>query len=607
MNLHPVTASSVFRNSCFAILTGVVLLLVYAKPVEAAPAPQSYTQAMFELAHPAGLHKFAKAVSSPDSRRYQQYKPVEWIVKRFGAKPKTKRRALRWLEARGIEASVDGSGQSLIATLGPNQTELFLNAGASASSARDGGEGRIPASLRGVVTGVAFLDTDPDKFETQGAFPPQPSGSSYPPGSSARPHSGTQAGCAAGKRGATIVPEENRNFTPNQWMDAYGISDLHKQGFRGQGRRIAVIEIDGFKRSDVVAYGKCFGSRVPPTKVYPTLVKKPLAPGAETTLDLEILTSVTPGLAGIDVYQGPGSEGGIMVMVGRALGAPGTRPSAISISLGQCEPTLYGEMQFRRGLNNIFAVAAGAGISVVVAAGDNGSAECSTNGNAVTLPLLSVSDPSSSPWVTAVGGTNLELDSDNRILREFVWNDGPGFGPNGGGGGRSILATTRPWYQQGTKKFRNLGLTRAVPDVALLADNRPGYGIYCTAPGNGGCTGPALPAGGWQPVGGTSAATPLTAAMLTLISQKLEKSGKRRVGFANPLLYKLGKSKKASSVFRDVVAGNNDVGPAIPAAAGGGKKLGCCYTTKGYDLASGWGSIKAIGLYRAAAGLAKKK
>lgn len=595
---------SLFPVLAFALSAAIALSAPSFGEAAVSKKADRYATAMVALAHPAGLQKFAKLVSSPNSAKYQQFRKVSWIVSRFGANPKTKSRAMRYFERRGMDVTLDGAGQNLIVTMDKEQASSLVPAGASVSSARRPGEGSVPGVLKGIVTGIDFLDPDPEKYSPQGKFPPQPAGSSYPEGSSARPHSGTQSGCAAGRRGATFVSEENRNFTPNQYLDAYGISDLHDQGIKGQGRRIALIEIDGFKRSDIETYGACYGKRVPPTRVHPVYYNKPLPPGAETTLDLEVITAVAPRLAGIDVYEGPGSEAGIMLMVSEALAHP-QRPAAISISLGGCEPNLWNMMKYRRGLDNLFAVAAGAGISVAVASGDNGSAECSSDGNSTTLPLLTASDPASSPWVTAVGGTNFVLDAGNDIKQEFVWNDGS-LGPSGGGGGFSILAQTRPWYQQGTKRFRRYGLTCVVPDVAALADSAPGYSIYCTVSSLAGeCSGPDLPDGGWEPVGGTSAATPLTASLLTLVSQKLAKAGKRRIGFANPLLYKLGRSKKRGTVFRDVVAGNNDVGRAIPVAAGGGQPLGCCYSSKGYDPASGWGSIKAMGLVKVARKIAR--
>lgn len=606
MKPNPVAFPSVPVRLLLTLLVASGLTVLALWPSNArAVGPNEYAEAMVKLQHPSGLQKFAKSVTSPNSSKYQQYRSVNWIVKRFGASKKTKKRAIAWFERRGMDAVVDGAGQNLLVTMRPEQAEPFLGGGASASSLRNGGEGRVPAGLAGIVTDISFLNPDTDRFRTLGAYPPQPEGSPFPDQTSVRPHSGTQTGCAEGQRGAVTFPEGNRNFTPNQYLDAYGVSQLHKSGFKGQGRRIAVIEIDGFKRSDIETFGKCYGKRVPPTKVHLVGIDKPLAPGAETTLDLEVISASAPQLDGIDVYQGSGSELGIMAMVGRAL-TPKKAPAAISISLGGCEPNLAREMKFRRGLDNLFAVAAGAGITVVVAAGDTGAAACALAGNSAALPLATVSDPASSEWVTATGGTNFELNAQNQILNEFTWNDAP-LGLGGGGGGLSILAKSRPWYQQGTKRFEDYGLTRAMPDVVALADSVPGYSVYCTAPGDNGCISQYWPEGGWQPVGGTSAATPLTASLITLVSQRLNKSGKRSIGFANPLLYKLGKSKAYSSVFRDIVAGNNDVGTMIPKEAYGGEPLGCCYTKKGFDLASGWGSIKAIGLAKAAAKHAKRK
>ena len=363
---------------------------------------------------------------------------------------------------------------------------------------------------------------------------------------------------------------------------------------------IALIETDGFLRSDLETYGQCFGFRIPPTKVSLAGIKKPLAPGGETTLDISVISAVAPKLKRIDVYEGSGSEQGIMQMVGAALGKPGQRPDAISISLGACEQTLAGDLQYRRGMQNLFAVAAVAGISTFVAAGDNGSAGCAFDDNSSTFGLLAVNDPASSEWVTAVGGTNFVLDANNSITGEWVWNDGS-LGPNGGGGGLSILAAKTPWYQ-GAKEFQGGGPTRYVPDVVALADSVPGYSIFCSA-----CTSADHPNGGFQGIGGTSAATPLTAAGFTLLAQKDKRAGRPPIGFANPLLYAIGARKGRGTVFRDTVIGNNDVGPAIPAAANGGELLGCCTAVKGYDPASGWGSIKPGGLAKVAAKYAPRK
>jgi hypothetical protein len=136
---------------------------------------------------------------------------------------------------------------------------------------------------------------------------------------------------------------------------------------------------------------------------------------------------------------------------------------------------------------------------------------------------------------------------------------------------------------------------RFVPDVSMLADIVPGYAVYCSASGD--CVTSADP-DSWQTVGGTSAATPLLAGGLALVDQELRLNGRPDLGFVNPLLYKAGRSAALrASVFSDVLAYSNDVGPFI---RGNRKPLGCCAAGRGFDRASGWGSVNMASFGRAA-------
>ena len=567
--------------TALALMAAALVLLVSVAPrATAGPAlPDRSINALFALKHPEGLRNFARSVSTPGNPNYQQYRPVKWLVKRFGASAKTKKRALRALRSRGIAAEVEKTGQAILATMTPDQATEFSADGARVSAAGDTA-GAVPPELTGLVTGVGFLDSDPDKFKTAAAK----GGTFTPTLGSARVRTGTPAGCAAGQ--AVAPNTELAPFTPNQYLDAYGHSALHKQGFKGQGMRMAVVEIDGFHRSDIETFGECFGIRVPPTPITLAGIKKPLAPTGETTLDLEVISAAAPNLKKIFVYQGGSGEAGLMRSMGSALGKPGSTPDAISMSVGGCEAQLTGQLAFRRGIDNILAVAAGAGIPFFISAGDVGAAGCPLGDNATGLPFLAVQDPSSAEFATGVGGTNISLNAQNQITEEVVWRGGSEVGPNGGGGGLSIL-TDRPWYQRWSKHFNQYGPNRAVPDITGLADLYPGYSIY---------------EGGWTAVGGTSAATPLMAAGVTLINQKRKRAGHRSLGFINPLIYRIGNSKAYGKAIRDVTVGNNDTGPYIPATAGGsGQSLGCCSAAKGYDVASGWGSLKLVGLAKVAA------
>lgn len=228
-------------------------------------------------------------------------------------------------------------------------------------------------------------------------------------------------------------------------------------------------------------------------------------------------------------------------------------------------------------------LAAASGISVAVATGDNGYAGCA---RIVPAAIPATAIPSTVPHVTAVGGTNLLLADDNQILRESAWTDAPaGVGPDGGGGGRSLLFA-RPWWQQAPGVS---GYDRLVPDVSALADPVPGYVIYCTAPS---CVGPSLPQGGWHTVGGTSAATPLVASGLVLADQAARQAGQPPLGFVNPLVYGLARGTNPGFVLNDVFIGSNDGGAALPADAGGGSPSGFFKARKGYDEATGLGPLK---------------
>jgi hypothetical protein len=257
----------------------------------------------------------------------------------------------------------------------------------------------------------------------------------------------------------------------------------------------------------------------------------------------------------------------------------------VTASIGLCEPVLAeafgaaGVLSVERNLE----LAAATGITMVVASGDTGSADCSdAQGNVVDA--LAVDYPSGSPWVTSVGGINVRLDPANQIVSQQVWND-TGVQLAAGGGGLSQLFA-RPPYQNGVVAAN----ARSVPDLAMLADVAPGYAVFCTAPQSG-CH-------GWRSVGGTSAAAPLVAGGIGIVDQDLERHRREDVGLANPLLYAIGRAAAGPSVFGDVTQGSNDVGPYIP--GGDGRPLGCCSAGPGFDDASGWGSVDLARLDRRA-------
>jgi subtilase family serine protease len=549
------------------------------------PAPPSQRlQLVFPLnADLAGLQAFATAVNTPGSPQQGQYLSIPALARRFGASAAVRGRVTRYLRSAGATGvKLDATGLFADATMRARQAaRLFVTPLAVFHSARQSRfvaptrSARVPAALRGVVTGVIGLDTRrlASRSAAAGRSPP----------SSAAPLSGSPGGCAAGVGAG--------GFTPNQYQTAYGLAPLFATGLRGQGERVALIEIDGFRDSDINAFARCFGLDVPRLNGFAVGIKHQLPAGGESTLDLEVLDAAAPDLKAIDVYETKPNAADTLKALTAPLQNKGFRPQVISASLGLCEPDVFlaiGGKKIKT-VEGALQMAAASGITFLSSSGDQGSADCVGLDNQ-SIDRLAVNFPSSSPWVTGVGGTNLVLTAANQIASQVVWND-TSLQPGAAGGGGSSTLFARPPYQKGTVS-RNV---RFVPDVSMLADIVPGYAVFCSASGD--CVNGANPHP-WQTVGGTSGATPLLAGGLALVDQDLRLNGRPDLGLVNPLLYKLGRSADLrAQVFSDVLEFTNDVGPYIP---GNHKPLGCCAAGRGFDRASGWGSVNVASLAGAA-------
>ncbi|MGA2925417.1 MAG: S53 family peptidase [Solirubrobacteraceae bacterium] len=550
-----------------------------------APASQPLSLVFPLRADEASLERYALAVSTPGSPRYGQFESIAELARRFGASPHTRRSVLAALRAAGAQrVKIDATGLFADAQLSARRAERMF--AAPLARLRSGRYSFIaptrtvviPPTLRGLVGGVIGLDTRPllapvappragAAFDVRAPAAPQPS-SGYPAAT------GTPSGCAAAQQQVT-------GFTPAQYLTAYDYPPLYAAGITGQGERVALIEIDGFRKSDVAAFAACFGLHVPPIETFGVGVNKPLAPGGESTLDIEALDAAAPGLKAIDVYESDSDAAQTLMALTAPLQNGGFKPQVISASLGLCEQYTAAAIG-TSGLSAseaALAEAAASGISVLAASGDTGSADCLTP-MGVPIDHLAVNYPASSPWVTAVGGTNLTLTPANAIASQVVWNDAQAEPGAASGGGFSVLFK-RPDWQVGTVA----ATARALPDISMLADIAPGYDVYCTTTPdciNDTNTRP------WVNVGGTSASTPLLAGAFALVDEDLRLHERQDLGFVNPLLYKLGRDGADAAAFSDVTAIGNDVGPFIP---GNGLPLGCCTAAPGYDAASGWGSV----------------
>jgi kumamolisin len=561
---------------CAALAVAAALVL----PAAASAAPLQLVLPLHTNA--AGLTQFAAAVSNPSSPRYGDYRSVAWLSRHFGARPAVQQQVISYLRAHGAGAvTVDATGQMVEARINPARAARLF--GTRLRRAR-GAHGahiltpatavHVPAPLRGLVTGVIGLDTMP----VVGDALPASSGYVGPdPGA-------TPSGCAGGTA--------EGGFTPNEYLDAYQYTPLQQQGLLGQGERVALIEIDGFQMSDLQTFADCFGLHMPTIRSFSVGDAGQLPAGGEATLDLEVLAAAAPDLKAIDVYETQSDAADVLRALATPLQNAGFKPQVISVSLGLCESQTLQNIGKAgiRALESVLKVATAAGVSVLGASGDYGSADCPNSSSGTTLPgpapALAVSFPASSPWVTSVGGVNFDLTPEDQIASQVVWNDAGVVPGNAGGGGFSTLFS-RPSWQNGVVTSP----WRAEPDVAMLADVSPGYAVYCTTEED--CNDR-----GWLSFGGTSAATPLLAGGFAIVDEMLRRQGHTALGLANPLLYRLGRNATtAAQDYYDVTAGSNDVGPFIQSSQ---QPLGCCSATPGYDEASGWGGVNLNAFAQAA-------
>ena len=203
-----------------------------------------------------------------------------------------------------------------------------------------------------------------------------------------------------------------------------------------------------------------------------------------------------------------------------------------------------------------------------------------TSGGDVIQNLnLAVSDPASQPGVTAVGGTSLGHGTQTLGPPpvEQAWNDAVYYSEGAGGGGISSTFTM-PSYQKalgvvsgssGTPCATAGGDCREVPDVSADADPSSGYVVY---------------QGGWTALGGTSAATPLWAAVLAVVASA--DGNTAGYGQLDPALYLLAQ-QSPGTYLNDVTTGTIDYN----ATAGGQYPA-----MSGYDMATGLGTPVAASL-----------
>jgi kumamolisin len=391
----------------------------------------------------------------------------------------------------------------------------------------------LPAELVGPVQAVLGLDNRPQAtphFRVYGeagnvtARIAQGSGFASPHGNTMEPHAG----------GANI------SFTPPQIAALYQFPP----NASAAGQTIAIIELGGgYRTTDLTTYVKSLGQKTPTVstvsvdgaKNAPTTAN---SADGEVMLDIEVAAAVAPG-ANIVVYFAPNTDQGFIDAIATAVHDTKNKPSVISISWGAAESNWTGQSMIA--LDAACQSAAALGITITVAAGDNGSTDGSTDGQ------NHVDFPASSPHVLACGGTTLQ-GSGSSITSEVVWNELTNNEGATGGGVSNVFPLPSWQASAGVPKPTNSAGGRGVPDVSGDADPATGYAIRVD--------------GKNMVIGGTSAVAPLWAGLIAVANAQNGKSA----GFIQPSIY----AAKGKAAFHDITSGTNYTGTPVGFKAGPG-------------------------------------
>jgi subtilase family serine protease len=347
-------------------------------------------------------------------------------------------------------------------------------------------------------------------------------------------------------------------YVPDQVEAAYNLPALYSHGVNGKGRTIVVVDAFGSPTiaDDLLQFDQYLGLGTPPLRIVrvghvPTFDSgnaDMVGWAAESTLDVEYAHAGAPAakIVLVEVAQEDLQHLALAVRyaVQHKLG------DVISLSWGEPEQALG--RAFVSSYSSIFSQAASSHITIVASSGDSGVSGQDNNGNYYHHPVASW--PATSPFVTAVGGTRLNLNASGArngpdtawndtystaVNNFFFGNDGPN--PLATGGGKSAY-NGRPSYQNRVRSIT--GGQRGIPDISMSASCSVAVNVFETFTGGN---------GGWTASCGTSESAPMFAAIVALAAQVAGHS----LGPINPALYALAAGHAAGIV--PVASGNNTV------------------------------------------------
>lgn len=540
-------------------------------------------------AQQAALTQLMSDQQNPSSASYHRWLTPEQFGASFGLSSADISKVSAWLTSQGFTVTGVARSSTFITfsgtvaqaqqAFGTSIHTLSLNGEQHISNVTDP---TLPSSVAGVVTAITGLNDFKLKPRT---------------------------------RVKVVKPEytQTTNGTVSHYVtpaDFYKIYDVPalSSGITGSGITLAVMGQTNISSTDVAAFRSAAGLAAKAPTIVPVDLNPPgiLASDVdEAQLDVEWSGAAAQAANIVFVYgQDVFADALTQTVDNYTAIVSGSTVNIISVSYGLCESG-WGQ-SYLNTYSQLLQQANVEGITVVGPTGDSGATDCDSSG--LATEGLNVDFPSSSPFVTAAGGSMFNEgsgsywnstngtggESATGYIPELPWNEtttAAGLDAGGAGGGGASAFFSKPAWQVGTGSGNTpADSARDVPDISLnAASNHDGY-LFCS---QGSCANGFLTSSGQLNVaGGTSFAAPSFAGLLALVEQKVGSS----LGNVNPTLYGLANSTYYNNVFHDVTSGNNSV-PCLqgtPNCPNGGS-IGFAAGT-GYDQATGLGTVDTANL-----------
>jgi hypothetical protein len=551
------------------------------------------------------LRQLLEQQQDKSSRNYHKWLTPNQFGTQFGPADTDIQTVTDWLTSQGFTGIKVSAGRTTIEFSGnvgqvrnAFQTEIHHYLVSGKMHVANVSDPQIPAALAPVVAGVVSLNDFRPKSQSHrlGTFRKTKATGEVKP-------LFTFTGCGTGGTLPCYA------VGPGDFAKIYNLPAGTPDG---TGVTIAIVQDSNINVSDVTSFRSLFGlpanfstSNIILNGPDPGIQGPDSTSGDETEADLDVqwAGAVAPG-ATVNLVVSEDSQ---------SIGTAGIDLSSIYIinnniapimseSFGSCEASLgtTGEQFYIE----LWQQASAQGITVILSAGDSGSAGCdpaaAPANQDVATQGIAISGLASTAYNVALGGTDFQngavpstywnttnaattQTSAKSYIPESTWNnscantatagnvslntctattinsnnnpssDNFGIDLVGGGGGPSSLTTlnAKPAWQSGTAGNPTDGV-RDIPDVSLFSSNgfNGSFYIICEMDANTG-TGSSTsscnlnsPFNDFQGVGGTSAAAPAFAGIMALVNQK---TGQRQ-GNANFVLYQLYKKNTAGTI-----------------------------------------------------------